>query len=90
MTDLTHSFFSIDAVASIIGTVDTTKEEQRPPSQIKEEEIKTEDVGDSKIDLYVSIDMANSETLSAPETLDMKHEDDAVSFNIHSNIDINE
>lgn len=57
---------------------------------MKEEEIKTENLDDSKMDLYVSVDMANSETLSAPETLDVKHENDAVSLNIYFNIDVNE
>lgn len=72
--------FFLDAVASIIGTVATIKEELGPSLEVKEEEIKTEDLDDSKMDL--SVDMANSETLSAPETLDVKHENDAVSLNI--------
>lgn len=40
------------------------------------------------MDLDVSVDMANSETLSAPETQDMKHEDDAVSLKINNNVEI--
>lgn len=49
------------------------------------EEIKIENVNDSNMDLCVSVDMANSETLSVPETLDMKHENGGVSLNVYYN-----
>lgn len=82
---------SIDAVASIIGTVATVKKEPESIPEINENtmnEAKDEDTSDFKMDLDVSMDMANSETLSAPETQDMSHDDDGVSLKISNNFEI--
>ncbi|XP_049887708.1 PHD finger protein 20 isoform X2 [Pectinophora gossypiella] len=70
-----------DAVASIIGTVtkeacaEETKDIKPEVEKERENEalVETEDL---KVDLDDTLDLANSETLSAPESQDMKHEDD--------------
>lgn len=71
-----------DAVASIIGTdsKNAVKQEIKDEKKIKEddEEIKEE----IKMDVDVNIDVENSETLSAPETSELKQENDPVSVTL--------